>query len=154
MKKLGIAVNQIISEQKYICLINELNKLNKADIDIILFYNDFGNNRIEADFPLMQSVEMLDYDGILIATDLLSANILHSCVRATKKYFYVWNIDWFKNKKSISFNKNTYQNKEIDLICRSKDHYKLLTTVFKEPKHIIEEFNHEQIESIVHSETI
>ena len=94
---------------------------------------------------MLQSVEALDYDGILVATDIFTSHILKNCLRAQKKYVYVWNVDWNIQNRPANFIKDTYLVPETELIARSEDHAKLIGRVFRQPQHIIEEFNHEQI---------
>jgi hypothetical protein len=153
MKKLGILTNQIATNQKLISISHNLNKLSITDrnIDCILFYNDMGALTVKKEFACMSSVSALSYDGILIATDMVSACLLNKCLRASDKYFYVWDIDWHKLKKPIEFMKNIYFNNDIELIARSEHHAKLITKVFKKPKYIIEEHNHEQWQRLVYS---
>lgn len=151
MKKIGFMINQINQSQQYTALSKNINTLCEKykDIDPIVFYNDNFNTDPNSQFAIIQMVESLDYDGILIATDTISAHILKKCMVSKKKYFYIWNIDWHISNRPFGFIKDIYLNNEIELIARSQDHFKLIKSVFKEPKHIIEEFSYEQIRNII-----
>lgn len=153
MKKLGILMHQIIPNQKTTSLSIQLNEMVEKlpDIDPILFFNDIGVSNIKNEFAIMQTIEALDYEGILIATDEITVNMLQGCICAKEKYFYVWDINWFYSPKSISYIKNIYLNDDIELIARSKSHYEIISRVFKKPKYIIQDFNYNELKSIVYN---
>ena len=147
MKKLGILIHQLSGSQQFVSMCHNLNNIckNNREIDVVVFFNDLGKNSQINEFAIMQSVEALDYDGILIATDNITAHLLDNCICATKKYFYIWNIDWHIQNRPVNNIQNIYLNPNTELIARSKDHAKLISRVFREPKYIIEEFDHEEI---------
>jgi len=157
MKKLGILIHQIINSQQYIVIAQNLNKIcqQNPEIDVVLFHNDLKVTQQPNEFAIMQSVETLDYDGVLIATDIISAHILPSCLCAQKRYFYVWDMNWFLQNRPIQFVQDVYLNKDIKLIARSTEHYEAISRVFRRPEYLIEEFDHEQlINNIIYSEAI
>ncbi len=153
MKKLGILTNSIGNSQKSISMYHNINTLcdNCFDLDCIVFETDSEYCKQHNKFPIMHSVEALDYDGVLISTDIMSTYLLNKCLTAKKKYFYIWDIDWHLQNKPLQFIKSTYMNPEINLIARSKDHAKIISKIFKEPKYIVEDFNYEKIKTIIYS---
>jgi len=153
MKKLGIITQQIANDQKHISIIKSLNTISEKErgLDCILFYADMGLMQEPNYFALMSIIETLDYDGILIATDIMSGLLLQNCLMAKKKYFYIWDLEWYHTSRTSSFIQQLYTSDEVELIVRSEDHAKIVERIFKKPKHIIEEFNHEQIEKLIYS---
>lgn len=154
MKKLGIMINDIVDSQQYITIVKNINAICKknTDIDPIIFTNRNNSTIADNEFAIMGSVEALDYDGILIATDNISAAILQNCLAAQEKYFYIWNINWFLQNFPVERMKDIYLREDIELIARSEDHNRAISKIFRKPKYIIEEFNYEQIiERIIYS---
>jgi len=152
MKKLGFLMHQMLPNQKTNALSINLNEMVQKypDIDPILFFNDIGMCNIKNEFAVMQTIEALDYDGILIATDEISVNMFKACMRAKEKYFYVWDINWFYNPRPISNIKSLYLNDDVKLIARSKSHFDIISRVFKKPEYIIQDFNVDEIKSIIY----
>ena len=66
MQKLGILLDSPGKTQEFQSLSTELNKLSCSDIDIIVFYAEYGIIPTQTNFALMQMVYAFDYDGILI----------------------------------------------------------------------------------------
>lgn len=148
MNKLGILISSPGNNQKFHSLSRELNLLKETrpDIDAIVFYYDYGPIIGETNFAMMEMKHAYNYDGIIIATDGYTAPVLDKCLRPKELYFYIWNLDWKYNVTTFKANQNIYLNPKLNLIARSRSHHKLITQVWKEPTHIISEFNHEQIE--------
>ncbi len=148
MNKLGILISSPDNNQKFHAIARELNLLKnkRPDIDAIVFYYDYGPIALSTNFAMMEMRHAFNYDGIIIATDGYTAPVLNKCLRPKGLYFYIWNLDWKYNFTSLAINQNIYLNPKIDLIARSRSHNKLITQVWKEPKYMISEFNHEQIE--------
>jgi hypothetical protein len=153
MKKLGIMFNDIVNSQQYISMSRHLNEIsmNNRDVDIVVFSNNVQAVPQKNEYAILSGTEALDYDGVLIATDLISAYILDRCFCATKKYFYVWDVNWHIYPRPIDFVRKVYLNPEVELIARSKDHAKIIGKVFKQPTYVIEEFDHEEINNIIYS---
>jgi len=147
MNKLGILISSPGHDQKFITLAHELNllKTKRPDIDVIVFYYDYGQIRAETQFSMMEMKHAYNYDGVMIATDSYTAQMLNHCLRPKAKYLYIWNLDWKYTPTSFALNKKIYLNPEIDLISRSGIHHNIITKVWKEPKYQIEEFNHDKI---------
>jgi hypothetical protein len=84
-----------------------------------------------------------NYDGVLISTSLPTTVILGSNIRAKKKYFYVYDLEWMFLQKPIFKQINgLYNNPDIELIARSQSHYDLLTKLWKEPVAIVDNFKY------------
>lgn len=146
MKKLAFFINQLSNSQQCISIVNNLNKLHDhRDLDIILFRNDLTVCNMNNNFPIMEAVEALDYDGDIVATDFITCYFLDKCLRAKNKYFYIWNVDWNLQNKPYDFITKIYSNPNVDIIARSTNHANLISRVFKKPKYIIEDCNYEQI---------
>ena len=148
MKSFGVLVEQFNVSQQSLHIILQLNTLleERGDICPIVFYQDYGPFIQLPQFSSMLSVEAWDFEGALISTNLSTTRTSIECPRATRRLFYVWDLEWLYMKKPI-FEKLSaiYQHKDVELIARSKEHYDILSKCWKKPAGIIEDFNYKQI---------
>tara|TARA_R110000824_G_scaffold7728_2_gene34974 strand:+ start:15285 stop:15740 length:456 start_codon:yes stop_codon:yes gene_type:complete len=151
MQKLGILLDSPGKTQEFQSLSTELNKLSCSDIDIIVFYAEYGIIPTQTNFALMQMVYAFDYDGILISTNHYTTSIMKNVLRCKKKFFYVWNLEWIYKPLNFSQIESLYTSPDINLLARSKSHADVLERTWQKPVAIIEDFNHEQIKKIIES---
>jgi hypothetical protein len=147
VKKLGIVIKSPGQTQQFYTLIVQMNKMveEHSDVDVILFYYDMGVVPMVTKFAMMEIPYAINFDGTLIATSPQSAPLLLSALRPKDRYLYMWDLDWKFRDSSFADNQNIYLNDKIDLISRSVDHDVMIESVWKKPKHIIREFDHEGI---------
>jgi hypothetical protein len=75
----------------------------------------------------MQMAEAWGMEGISIATCLSTANSLINFPVASRKLFYMYDLEWLRgNQRSYDALYNIYQNKDFDFIARSETHAKLI----------------------------
>lgn len=150
----GIWVDNIGKSQKGHYIIKSINEIVKDHFnDIILFYNEFDNIMAVPKFAILQDSEVWGFDGLVIATSFNTAKKLISCPSPTKKFFYVWDLEWLniENLNYVDF-QNVYQNDSLDLIARSSYHAELLEKCWKQPVGIVEDFDAEQLRKILSGE--
>ena len=143
----GIIVDSLGMSQLSYELTSSLNKLITLDEywDIIVFYRNYDKYMISPLFGMMQETEAWGFDAPIISTDLTTTKILLNALRPTKKFFYIWNLEWKNGLYDIEELYNVYCHKDINLIARNQSHFDLIKECWKEPVAIIEDFNHEQI---------
>jgi hypothetical protein len=154
----GIIVDSLGISQLALQLITELNKINRLNyyMDVIVFYHKYDVLLKSPHFAMLQEQEMWGYDAPVIATTLATANRLLHSVKPTKKFFYVWDLEWTYKTYETAALADIYCNPNIELIARSESHYNILSQCWKKPAYILEDFNYEQFASIVggNSQTI
>jgi len=150
--KLGIATNSIFRFQLTNNIFNSLNRLSSEDIDLdcYLFREVFSPFPMQPNFSIMSLVDMWGFDGTVIATDIPSVDKLLGCPCPKRKLFYVWNLEWvFQGNPLIKNLERFYLNNEIQLIARSKSHFDVISSVWKSPIGILEDFNYEQLRQFI-----
>ena len=149
MKKLGILIESLHACQQSISLIINCNKLsNDKNIDVIGFYEIYGQFPAAPHFSVMQNRNIWEFDGPIIATDIDSAYTLINCPRISKKYLYIWNLEWIFHPANFYYYNDIYNHKDIELIARSKYHEKIIRKIWKKPKFIMENFDNEILAKI------
>lgn len=148
--KLGILTKTLGTSQQGLLMAVNLNALlaTRHDIEVTVFYEDYDRLPIEAKFALMQNRQAWGYKGILISTDVECTHLLSTLPGPCKKFFYSWNLEWLYAPVEFTQFTLAYQHDDIDLIARSHSHSALLTRLWKEPKHVIEDFDYEQLAAI------
>mgnify|MGYP003146815145 CR=1 FL=1 len=147
---IGILMQNIHPSPKNIFAVKNINKLNERGTSSILFH-DF----IPFNFPvpvktnMLQRAEAFNFNGTVITDDIMLAQEVRSMVYAKARYLYLYDLDWtridnlyFKHLKPLFLNDN------IELIARSKTHYKIITDLFKKPKYIMEHWDARILEEI------
>lgn len=99
----------------------------------------------------MHSSEAYGFDGILIATSFKTLKSALTFPSPTKKYLYAWDIDWLRmRQKQFEDLFYVYSDKNVELICRSKEHAELFENCWnKKCKAIIEDFDIDKILEVI-----
>lgn len=150
MLKSGIMVNKLSISQLGYCLIESVNKAVGNGLDIIVFYEDWDTTPAIPRFCTLMEREIWGLDGVAIATDLKTARRLLKCTGPTKKYLYVWNLEWLQ-QQNLPFESAyaVYMDPNLELIAKSEYHAKLLEKVWKKPAFIMEDFNPKVLRQIL-----
>lgn len=133
MKKFAVALNDFQASQLSVLVIKNINEWMKKNYlcDIIGFYNNCTNFVIEPNFCCMPSSELWGYDGIVIATDFNSAEIVLRSPSISRKYFYIWDLEWFRLKeKDFLRLSNVYKNQELEVITRNQEYAQVIEKVW------------------------
>lgn len=148
--KAGFVIQRLGSSQQAYKLADAANQLiMQDDMDIIVFHDEWDMLPIDTAFMMLQKQHMWSYEGILVATDIRSAEQVLKSPGPSKKYFYIWNLEWLYLQ---SFNNarlaNVYQNPKLELIVRSEYHADLVSKCWKTPSFIIEDFDKNEFKKI------
>jgi hypothetical protein len=151
MNNIGFMVRAVSMSQEGLFLINECNKLLEKDrsVEVNVFYEDYDRIPTKPEFSLMQNRNAWGYNGILIATDIHTTEVLQHLVGPSRKMLYVWNLEWLYTQNMYTSYSKIYQSKDIDLIARTPSHFDIIKKLWKEPKYIMEDFDHEQLARII-----
>jgi len=153
--KAGILVNRIDSSQMGFNIVNSINHIseNMVNVDIIVFTRDPSAPPITPLFASMPESEVWGFDGPVISTNLETTSVLLSATGPTKKYFYIWDLEWMRAESFThkDFSK-IYNNENVELIARSKRHQDIIGKCWKYPSHIMNDFNHKDLIRIIKHE--
>lgn len=102
----------------------------EENIDIIGFIQNTGLSEEVPAFALMNISEAYNYDGLVVATDLDSAEKILTMPGPKHKMYYISELEWVgQTKRSYRELLNVYQNTNLKLIAASdeiaKDIYSL-----------------------------
>jgi len=147
----GIIVDALGVSQLAMTLIGELNQLHKLNepIDIVVFYHRYDKLLKSPLFAMLQEQEMWGFNVPVMATSLATAKRLISSVKPTKKFFYVWDLEWTFDNHEFSNISSIYCHPDIQLIARSQEHFDIISDCWQEPVAILEDFNYERLVDIL-----
>jgi len=148
--KFGIMVNFLDLSQMGFYIVKQLNDIVDEDCQFspIVFYKEYAKSIDVNRFCMLVEKEAWGYDGIVIATDLETAETLINCPCPIRKFFYVWNLEWLYNQYSYHYLQNIYQS-NLELITRNEDHAQLLEKHWKKPSYIMDNFNAPELKQII-----
>lgn len=140
-------IDALDTSQMAVELVREVNKVTLLDEywDIIVFYHNYGRTTAFPEFAMIQEQELWSYNAPVMATDLSTGDRLVKCYAPTKKFLYMWDLEWINGSYDIDTLASVYMDPSISLIARSKSHAKIITDCWKEPIAIIENFNYDQL---------
>jgi len=148
--KFGIMVNFLDLSQRGFHIVKQLNKIVDSDYRFspIVFYKEYAKSVDVNRFCALLEKEAWGYDGIVIATDLETAETLINCPCPQKKFFYVWDLEWLYSTYHHQYLKNIYLS-DIELIARNKDHADIIKKCWKAPRYTMDNFGAETLKQIV-----
>ena len=151
MKRIGVMADELGASQLSECLLESFNSICESDVDAdtIVFYKKHPILRAVPLFSCMEQTEVWGYEGVVVATCLSSAETLLQITGPTKKFFYVWDLEWTRKAgQKYSKLKSVYDNPNIHLIARSEHHAKIIEACWKKPLAIIKDFDAQALLSL------
>ena len=148
--KFGVMVEALDMSQKCFHLVKQLNNIVDEDCQFspIVFYSEYAKHVDVNRFGMLLDQKVWAYDGVVIATSLKSAEILLNCPCPKRKFLYVWNLDWLYNQYVYQYLQHIYQG-ELELIARNTHHAKVITTCWKRPAYIMDNFDSTILKQII-----
>tara|TARA_R100001163_G_scaffold15543_1_gene14052 strand:+ start:6668 stop:7135 length:468 start_codon:yes stop_codon:yes gene_type:complete len=125
--KIGFIVDDLSSSQLSYEVISSINSFDTSfDQDFVVFFENSSPIVIEPFFGVMNLQELWGFDGIAIATSVSSCLSLSNTQSPIKKFFYVWDLEWSRNRSSYDQGIQAFLKEDINLIARSEDHAKAI----------------------------
>lgn len=131
LTKFGVLLDDLTMSQKTWLFIEQANKklAESVNLDCVAFIKNLSPICIRPNFGVMFLHEMWNFDGVLVATDIPSAEQLTKIVSRAKKIFYVWDLEWIRpvhqgGQKDFVRNVDVFRNNELKLVARNRDHSK------------------------------
>lgn len=147
MKSLGILIDKPGHSQKFRCLTEQLNKLDSS-FNVVVFYTEPGIIPIQTKFSLMHVIHSLNFEGIMISTDLYTTQIMLNALRPTKRFFYVWDLEYMYDGLSFAELQTLYNNDKVELISRNEYRDNIMQRTWKKSYTTMEDFNYERLQQL------
>lgn len=127
--KVGFIVDELSSSQLSYSIISNINKREKRhDEDFVVFFENSSPVVKEPHFSIMGVHELWNFYGTGIATSVSTCFSLAESAAPTKKFFYVWDLEWHRNNNNeYNYDIEAFLSDDIQLIARSEDHAKAIT---------------------------
>jgi hypothetical protein len=126
---LGVIVADTNFSERSIMVFEELNKKARGLDEASLFYVNLSSQVLPADFSIMNVTEIANaYDWTLVATCLMSADILKKATVKAKKAYYIMDLGFLM--KSYDFLKTYETLSKLKLIVRSEYHQRFIKNLF------------------------
>ena len=123
MKQLGIIISSLDNNQLAFFSILNANLLIQKEIDCVLFFENTSRPVIKPNVSIMNSSEVWDFCGDVIATTLRSAACLPKLIRARRRIFYLWDLEFLRPYgRNYIPNMELLRNPKIELAARSESH--------------------------------
>jgi hypothetical protein len=153
MIKLNFLVEHLGNSQLAYYLTRELNKLSdeRPDVDPIVFYNTITKPTMICKFAKMQMVQAWGQEGHTIATSCATARKMLTFPSPTKKYLYVWDLEWLRGEhRHYNMFTDVYHHPEIQLIARNVWHASVIHDVFNIDKiEVVEDFDYVRLLEVI-----
>lgn len=110
------------------------------------------NYQIQPQFSIMQMHHAIGFEHPLISTNIYTTNILKECFSCSQKFFIVKEPEWAKMPNLIyAYLSSLYNNNEIELIAYNDNLFNLLKNLWKTPKKIINNWNENELISLINN---
>lgn len=142
LEVVGIMVDDLSLNQLAFNVIENTHKYIAFDgkWDVCVFIRDLTPHCLPCHFSIMQFYHAYGYNGNLVATSLDSANKLITFPAEKRKFFYMWDMEWFRRPFPHKAMKHIYLNDELELIARNEEQAAWFTKAWgREVSHIVED---------------
>lgn len=153
--QIGFLIEDTSSSQLSFNLIKNINTyLEDESCDFTVFFENSSASVLNPNFALMSINEVWSFSGALIATSVATAKSLSKCFATKKKFFYVWDLEWTRERvKSFAPYEMTIQafsDPNIKLISRSEEHSKAIENYCnRKVTNVVNDFNIEKLVRII-----
>jgi len=147
MINITAVVNDLGPSQKSFYFIKNFNELSRnPNFSCSAFVCNIGVPVTKPLFSCSSVSFFSDYFGIAISTSIAEADMLLKSSNNSKKYLYLWDIEWLVKAMNYSQVCNILTEKRLKIIARSKSHAKIIENFCnKKPIGIVEDWNKEQL---------
>lgn len=154
MINIAALLNDLGPSQKAFYFIKSFNELSKdPNFSCAAFTCNIGVPVTKPLFSCSSVACFSDYFGIAIATTLAEAEMLLKSNNKSKKYLYLWDLEWVRNPVNFSQACNILLDNRLKIITRSKSHSQIVENFCnKKPIGIVEDWNGEQLLTLLEKE--
>lgn len=143
MKKIGVMLKHLGNSQLNYEFFTSANRLVKetASVDIICFVESPSAPVIPLCFAVMPVSEAKSFDGILISTNLILAELALENLDASRKVFYSYDLDWMRGRLPFEETAKIYHSEEHELVVRSEYHQNAFSSAFNLLPRVVPSFD-------------
>lgn len=144
-------LDTLSASQNSFYLIKEFNKLQSDNqYSPVCFYNNLSATPVKTHFACMNISYYSHFDGVTITTSIDTANTAIKTNNNSKKFLYLWDMEWLRNPMDFNYVNSVLSNDDIAIISRSNSHSDLIKNYCnKEVAGVVQDWNMEQLEKIV-----
>jgi hypothetical protein len=148
--KIAIVMNDVLPGQKSFYAIKELEKTTKTVEDSpVIFFLNLSSPVVDVPFAMMNIYNITHFDGVCLATDLETADIVRKSDNRMERYFYVWDLEWLRKPHSFESVVGILRDPKLKLIARSEEHKQVIENYCnREVSGVVEDFNIDQIKEL------
>jgi len=147
MINITAVLNDLGPSQKSFYFIKNFNELSKnPNFSCSAFLCNIGMPVTKPLFSCSSVSFFSDYFGIAISTSIAEADTLLKSHNNSKKYLYLWDMEWLVRSMNYSQVCKILLDKRLKIIARSKSHAQIIENFCnKKPIGIVEDWNNEQL---------
>jgi hypothetical protein len=151
MENIAALVQDLSISQKSFYLIKEFNKwIKNTDLSFGVFHTRTAIPPVKTLFGCKMVAFLQSYNGIIIPTTMEEAEIALRASNNSKKFLYLWDLDWLENPVYFSTAMDILRNERLNIIARSSSHSDLIENFCnKRPVGIVDNWKMEQLLDIV-----
>lgn len=149
--KISAVMDNIGPSQCSFYLIKEFNRLSASYLNSCsVFVNRITPPVIKPIFSCPIISYFMSYDGIAIATTLDEASSILGARNNSKKFLYLWDLEWLYSPKDYNKVYELLNNPQLKIIARSNSHAKLIENFCNRPVcGIVNNWNKDQLIEVV-----
>lgn len=150
-----ILVDRLDASQLSYNIINCLNALNSMGRSVCLMYNDLADMPFDSRFSILSMRELWNFKGIAIATCEHTAKQVENALFCEKKYFYISDFFWTKNKNFSQDDYITYYGGrfgDIEPIASDEILKTILEKVLNISSKVVEDLYPEQLIKLIETQ--
>lgn len=147
MINITAVVGDLGPSQKSFYFIKNFNELSKnPNFSCSAFVCNIGVPVTKPLFSCSSVSFFSDYFGIAISTTIAEADMLLKSSNNSKKYLYLWDIEWLVRTMNYSQVCSILMDERLNIIARSESHAKIIENFCnKKPIGIVEDWNRDQL---------
>jgi len=151
MRKISAILDTLSASQNSFYLIKEFNKLQEDNqYSPVCFYSNLSATPIKTHFACMNISYYSRFDGVTIATSIDTANTAIKTNNNSKKFLYLWDVEWIRKPMDFNYVNSVLSNDDIAIISRSNSHSDLIKNYCnKEVAGVVQDWDMEQLEKII-----
>ena len=146
---IGIVVDEIENNPSNYIMFRELNKVAKK-MPCFVFANSVRTVPMDNEFTILQQVEAMSHSGTLIATSLITSQIVSKALTPKNKFYYLMDFEWLhlnmfhsRQLQSIFF------NDDIEVINRSKKNQQVFSKLFRKSDKVVYNWRADELLKVI-----
>lgn len=145
--KISAIIDNLGPSQNAFYMIKEFNKMAASySFSCSAFINRITSPVIKPLFSCPIVAYFSGYNGIAIATTIREALSILNSSNNSKKYLYLWDLEWIYKPQQYEHVYNVLANPKLKIIARSDSHARLIESFCnKTPSAIVENWNKDQL---------